>query len=134
MSGRIPRLAATVLDSADPFALAAFYQQLFEWPDLVVEEAPPGGPPQDGWLMLRAPDGGVGLSFQYEPNYSPPVWPAGAGDPLMMMHLDVAVADLDAAVDRAVGLGATMAEHQPQEDVRVMLDPDGHPFCLFPDV
>ena len=24
-----------------------------------------------------------------------------------------------------------MAEHQPQDDVRVMLDPAGHPFCLF---
>jgi hypothetical protein len=27
--------------------------------------------------------------------------------------------------------GATVAGHQPQPDVRVMLDPDGHPFCLF---
>jgi hypothetical protein len=24
-----------------------------------------------------------------------------------------------------------VAQIQPQEDVRVMLDPDGHPFCLF---
>jgi len=29
--------------------------------------------------------------------------------------------------------GARLAEHQPQEHVRVMLDPEGHPFCLFPD-
>ena len=28
--------------------------------------------------------------------------------------------------------GATLAAHQPQKAVRVMLDPDGHPFCLFP--
>ena len=27
--------------------------------------------------------------------------------------------------------GATPADQQPQDDVRVMLDPDGHPFCLF---
>ena len=27
--------------------------------------------------------------------------------------------------------GATLADFQPQEDVRVCLDPAGHPFCLF---
>ena len=27
--------------------------------------------------------------------------------------------------------GARPAELQPQADVRVMLDPAGHPFCLF---
>ena len=33
----------------------------------------------------------------------------------------------------AVELGATLHEHQPQDDVRVMLDPAGHPFCLYLD-
>ena len=28
-------------------------------------------------------------------------------------------------------VGATVAELQPQADVRVHLDPAGHPFCLF---
>jgi hypothetical protein len=28
-------------------------------------------------------------------------------------------------------MGATLAQVQPQDDVRVLLDPDGHPFCLF---
>ena len=32
----------------------------------------------------------------------------------------------------AVELGAEEAEFQPQDDVRVMLDPAGHPFCLYP--
>ncbi|MEM9515549.1 MAG: VOC family protein [Actinomycetota bacterium] len=49
------------------------------------------------------------------------------------MHLDVGVADLDAAVRWAVDQGAVVADHQPQTDVRVMIDPEGHPFCLFPD-
>ena len=39
--------------------------------------------------------------------------------------------DLDAAVAYAVESGATVAEFQPQDGVRVCLDPDGHPFCLF---
>lgn len=37
-----------------------------------------------------------------------------------------------AAAD-AVALGATVAEHQPQDNVRVLIDPAGHPFCLVRD-
>ena len=33
----------------------------------------------------------------------------------------------------ALKAGAVLAEHQPQQDVRVLLDPAGHPFCLFAD-
>ena len=49
----------------------------------------------------------------------------------MQMHIEVEVEDLAAAVEHAIELGATPAEHQPQDDVRVMLDPAGHPFCLY---
>ena len=35
------------------------------------------------------------------------------------------------AKHRAQEAGARSASYQPQEGVRVMLDPDGHPFCLF---
>ena len=31
----------------------------------------------------------------------------------------------------AIAAGAILADVQPQEHVRVMLDPAGHPFCLF---
>ena len=37
----------------------------------------------------------------------------------------------NAAAAQAVALGATVAGFQPQEDVRVCLDPAGHPFCLY---
>ena len=49
----------------------------------------------------------------------------------MMMHLDIWVDDLDTAGARAESLGAVLAEFQPQDEVRVYLDPAGHPFCLF---
>lgn len=49
----------------------------------------------------------------------------------MQAHLDIAVDDLAAGVSRAVALGAVEAAFQPQDDVRVLLDPAGHPFCLF---
>ena len=51
----------------------------------------------------------------------------------MQVHLDVGVADVAAAVSDAEELGATLATFQPQDDVRVMLDPAGHPFCLYLD-
>lgn len=49
----------------------------------------------------------------------------------MMMHLDIEVDDLPSAADHALALGASVADFQPQADVRVLFDPAGHPFCLF---
>jgi Glyoxalase-like domain len=51
----------------------------------------------------------------------------------MMMHVDIEVEDLDAAVADAVGFGATVASFQPRKNVRVLLDPAGHPFCHYVD-
>jgi hypothetical protein len=34
-------------------------------------------------------------------------------------------------VQHALSCGATLAEFQPQELVRVLFDPAGHPFCLW---
>ena len=74
------------------------------------------------------------IEVQWDPNYRPPVWPSVAGEQLIMMDLDVGVADVEAGIQWAVDQGARVAEHQPQADVRVMLDPhQGHPFCLFLD-
>ncbi len=126
------RVAAAVLGGPDPRALAAFYQRLLGWNKVADEPARPGAPPQDGWVILRPPSGGTGLSFQYEPDYAPPVWPPAPGEQQMMVHLDIAVEDLEGGVTWARDLGATLADHQPQGQVRVMLDPAGHPSCLFP--
>jgi len=46
-------------------------------------------------------------------------------------HLDILVSDLDAAVDHAISVGVSMAPVQPQQRVRVLFDPAGHPFCRF---
>jgi predicted enzyme related to lactoylglutathione lyase len=116
------KLTATVLDSSDAGQLADFYRQLLDWP---IRQNEPG------WVTLSAPGGGAALSFQTEDAYVRPTWPAGPGDQQMMTHLDIEVADLDAAGAHALALGAVLAEHQPQADVRVYLDPAGHPFCLW---
>ncbi len=121
----IGRLTAAVLDTPDPQALAAFYEQLLGWTR---------GDDSPEWVTLRPPDGGTGLSFQADADYVRPTWPAAAGDQQMMAHLDVEVDDLAAAVAAVTAAGAVVAEFQPQDDVRVCLDPAGHPFCLWIDV
>ncbi len=116
------RVSAATFSSPNANALAGFYARLLGWS--VVDDS-------GGWVRIRPPSGGAGLSFHHEDHYAPPVWPSVPGDQLMMVHLDIAVEDLQAAVAWALDAGATLAGHQPQPHVRVMLDPDGHPFCLF---
>jgi catechol 2,3-dioxygenase-like lactoylglutathione lyase family enzyme len=115
-------LTAAVLGTPDPRGLARFYQRLLGWPI---------GSDDPTWVTLRPPGGGAGLSFQLETDHVPPVWPAGAADQQMQLHLDIEVDDLPAAVADVLAAGGRPAEFQPQEHVRVMLDPAGHPFCLF---
>ena len=121
------------LDAADPIALAEFYERLLGWPIARREGPHPGNPPNDGWAMLRSPVPGQKLEVQWDPHYRPPVWPSVPGEQQMMVHIDIGVADLDTGVAWAIEQGARLADHQPQDDVRVMLDPEGHPFCLFYD-
>ena len=114
-----------VLDAPDASALAHFYERLLGW-TLYKDTS--------GWATLAPSEThGYNLAFQTEPNYVRPVWPSESGKPIMMLHLDLEVDDLDAAVAYAVDVGAELAQFQPQEDVRVLLDPAGHPFCLYVD-
>lgn len=115
-------LTATVFCAPDAQELAAFYRRLLGWTT---------GADEPGWAALSAPGGGAGLSFQTEPAYVRPTWPAGPGDQQMMLHLDIEVDDLDAGGAHALTVGAVLADYQPQDDVRVYLDPAGHPFCLW---
>lgn len=110
------------ISAPDPGALARFYEQLLGW-EITVEEP--------HWVLMRNPDSGVGLAFQSEKHYTRPVWPATPSDQQMMMHLEIRVDDLTSASAHATACGATLADFQPQADVRVFLDPAGHPFCLW---
>lgn len=137
MTGR-PRisLGTLCLDCHDAQAMAAFYGALLGWEPTFTEPE---------WVLMRDPAGGAGLSFQADPAYRPPVWPESPGGQQKMMHLDVRVAPagggdpagpagqraLEAAVHVALAAGGRLAEHQPREDLRVVLDPAGHPLCLF---
>jgi catechol 2,3-dioxygenase-like lactoylglutathione lyase family enzyme len=118
------RLATVCIDCADVDAMADFYGRLLGW-DVTFREP--------NWALMRDPAGGTGLSFQGEPGYRAPVWPEAPDGQDKMLHLDIKVDDLDAAVAHALASGARLADHQPQSRVRVLLDPADHPFCLFLD-
>lgn len=113
-----------VLNAPDARAPAYFYRDLFGWP--LADDEP-------DWCTIPVPGAPANLAFQTEEIYERPTWPATSGKQQMMLHLDIGVRDLAAAVEDAVELGAALPSHQPQEDVRVLLDPAGHPFCLYID-
>jgi catechol 2,3-dioxygenase-like lactoylglutathione lyase family enzyme/uncharacterized damage-inducible protein DinB len=119
------RWTGVCIDCADAEALADFYGRLLGWEVTGRDGA--------GWISMRDPGGGTGLLFQAEAAYRPPAWPEQPGGQDKMLHFEIRVPDLDAAVAHAIAAGGRQAEYQPQERVRVMLDPAGHPFCLYLD-
>lgn len=135
-------LATVCLDCRDAHEMARFYGGLLGWEPTFTEP---------DWVLMRNPAGGTGLSFQAEPKYQPPTWPEIDGEQQKMLHLDLWVragdadgddaeltgeagqAALDAAAQRAIACGGRLADHQPRDDLRIILDPAGHPLCLFRD-
>lgn len=128
------------LDCADALAMARFYGGLLGWEPTAVEP---------GWVLMRHPEaGGTGLSFQETEDYQRPTWPEEPGHQQKMIHLELLVnppgaddeagyseelgqAALEDALQLALSLGGTLAQPQNRPDLRVVLDPSGHPFCLF---
>lgn len=127
------RVTSVTIGSSQPRELARFYADLLGWPVTASDPTSPGMPEQAGWAQIKPPPDGTGptLNFEYERCFQRPVWPAEEGKQTASQHLDIHVDDLGAAVKWAESHGARMADFQPQERVRVMIDPDGHPFCLF---
>jgi predicted enzyme related to lactoylglutathione lyase len=117
MSTPIARIAMVTLDTADAEASAAFWSGMLGW-DVAHSER--------DYAMLTGPSNALG--FGRVEGYVAPGWPNENGS--KQFHFDLAVDDLDAAQEAAVELGATVADPQPGEAWRVLLDPSGHPFCL----
>ena len=65
-------LRTVVVDCEDGRRAANFYSKLLGWP-ITMED--------NGWVLLRDPNGGTGLSFETEENYVRPVWPEEPGKP-----------------------------------------------------
>ena len=104
-----------------------FYRDLFGWQ--VTDKEP-------RWAAI-GPQGGQGMYVlvQAEDWYESPVWPEDSGSRAKMMHFEIHVNDVTAATARAIELGAQEASRQPSDrelsELRVLLDPAGHPFCLW---
>ncbi|SDL89206.1 hypothetical protein SAMN04488074_114123 [Lentzea albidocapillata subsp. violacea] len=108
------RLEQIVLDSNDPSRLVRFWAELL------------GGEPVDrehGWAHVEPP-GGVRMSFQPVPEHK---------DVKNRLHLDFEVEDIEAAVVKAVNLGATregVVHTDEKGSFQVMRDPEGNEFCF----
>lgn len=133
-----PVLHNVVLDTPDARRLAEFYRELLGWSYRGGDEPPPPGQPDpDGvdWLVLRPPAGGAGLAFQQIAELPTATWPDGPVP--QQLHLDMTAADPDELQrfrEHAEQLGARLLQDRfddPQEQLYVFADPDGHPFCIF---
>ncbi|MQA81697.1 MAG: VOC family protein [Streptosporangiales bacterium] len=127
------QVTSVTIGAPDPRELARFYARLLDT-ELSASDPPrPGEPAEAGWAQLRSTSdhGRITLNFEYERHYSAPRWPSEPGRQHSTQHLDIYVEDLESATAWAVSCGATLADIQPQSDVRVLYDPAGHPFCLF---
>lgn len=107
-------------DCKDADTFADFYVKLLGW-----EKTLSGG----GWAGIHSPQGLI-LAFQTVDEYIPPVWPWKSGKQQQMAHIDFYVENLTEAVEHALNCGARKADMQYYETSTVMLDPEGHPFCL----
>jgi catechol 2,3-dioxygenase-like lactoylglutathione lyase family enzyme len=115
------RIQCLCIDTANPAALAAFWQsalgwrRTFEQDDQIVLE-PPAGSPEDGivpdLLFLRVPEEKAGKN---------------------RLHLDLRPEDQAAEVARLQGLGAVLADVGQGAEASwvVMADPDGNEFDVL---
>jgi predicted enzyme related to lactoylglutathione lyase len=110
------RLELAAFDARDIERVASFYTTLAGW-DVVRRES--------DWITIRAGDGQE-VAFQLAPDHVAPRWP---GQELpQQIHLDLQVDGIEAAAERAVGLGATRLAATPTWIT--LADPAGHPFDL----
>jgi catechol 2,3-dioxygenase-like lactoylglutathione lyase family enzyme len=112
------------LDCLNPKKLADFYAKLLSWE---IEYA------DDGFVRIVSGESHTGMGFQRNDDYIPPVWPEEAGKQQQMEHVDFFVnnkAEIAKAIEYAIASGAKKAGTQYSEDWTVMVDPEGHLFCI----
>ncbi|WP_405865367.1 MULTISPECIES: VOC family protein [unclassified Streptomyces] len=110
-----------VLDCAEPEKLAVFYKELLDAEETGVTL---------NRVEIRGAEG-TRLALRLDVNATPPSWPRAENS--LQVHLDFAVADLDAAERKVVELGGRPLETKdvsgPFEE-RGYADPAGHSFTL----
>jgi catechol 2,3-dioxygenase-like lactoylglutathione lyase family enzyme len=121
------RLIGIAIDCADVGPMARFYERLLGF-EIVELDTPT-------WAQLRDTTGRLHLNLQGEAWYRAPTWPERPGEQAKMLHLEVEVDDLETSVMTALEFGGCVALWQPPDRdgtrLRIVLDPAGHPVCLF---
>jgi catechol 2,3-dioxygenase-like lactoylglutathione lyase family enzyme len=110
------RLELVAFDGPDIEKLASFYAALTGW-EIVRKES--------DWITMST-GAGQEIAFQLAPDHVAPAWP-GQEQP-QQFHLDLLVDGIEAAAERAAGLGATRLGEGTTWIT--LADPAGHPFDL----
>ncbi len=118
------RLQTVCIDCADAHETADFYGRLLGWEPTIR---------QPNWVLMRDPGGGTGLSFQAERGYRAPRGPSSR-----TRRTRCCISTSRSTTSRRRSrTRSRRARVWPitnrVERVRVLLDPAGHPFCLFLD-
>lgn len=118
-TGQPMRIRQIVLDAADIEGVATFWSELLGWPMHRWS---------DEWISMT--DGAITLAIQHAADHQRASW--GDSDRPQQAHLDIVVADIDAAEARVLELGGDKlgAQDGTVEGFRIYADPAGHPFCL----
>ncbi|MGX5694478.1 VOC family protein [Dermacoccus abyssi] len=125
-----PQLLHPTVDATNVREVANFYGDLL---GLSHGAIPAGDEPQ--WVELMDSLGVVRLAVQRVESLTPTTWPAP--DVPMQLHLEFIVSsreELLRHVERACALGSTVLMdrfNEESEQVFVLADPAGHPFCLL---
>ncbi|GHU37794.1 hypothetical protein FACS1894105_10560 [Clostridia bacterium] len=109
------------IDCANPKRTREFYAALTGWERRIMYNCP----------VLIADNGLVILFMGCDFDFVPPVWPEEPDTQQKQMHFDLGVEDLPTSVEKALRFGAVKTDEQyNSENLVVLLDPEGHPFCL----
>ncbi len=130
-----PQLIHTAIDTTDARGLAEFYRQLLGLHYRPGDEPPTDGEDDADWLVLLDQDERRVVAIQEVERLERTTWPSH--DVPMQMHLDFRVdshEELERHRARAEELGAVLLldrTDEPDEELYVLADPSGHPFCLL---
>lgn len=116
----VAELAAITIDCPDPATLAVFYAGALG--GKIIREG------TDSHIIDAA---GTKIVCRRVDDHKAPTWPSPAVP--MQLHFEFSVDDVVEAEARLQRLGATTPGYQPGADtgLLVLLDPAGHPFCIF---
>ncbi len=110
------KIGSIVIDCNEFDKMLAFWQESLHYV--------PKYPAKDGWVILRDPEA-------RNPNVSLNQIPKNVKGRIRL-HLDLYADDGEGEVERLLKMGATLypRTYKPDEDFRILVDPEGNHFCV----